>query len=181
MVGEMDGRMDVVTGATVAVRAEVNLAPEQVWALITEVSRIGEWSPECRHGAWLDTGGPRVGARFQGRNRFAGGFEATTTCVVTEAEPSRVFAWAVLDDEEALDRAGSWWRYDLVAGSVPGHTRLRHRFTHGLGRTGMRVGAEAEPGRAEEKVARRLDTLSHHMCQTLRMMLGSSLRMVEGR
>lgn len=169
--------MDVVTGATVTVAAEVKLAPEQVWALVTEVPRIGEWSPECRRGAWLDEEGQRVGAHFQGHNRYADGFEATTTCVVTEAQSPRVFAWAVLDDEETVERAGSWWRYDLEVGSEPGRTRLRHRFTHGLGRTGLRVGAEAEPARAEDKVARRLDILSRHMCRTLRMMLGSSLVM----
>ena len=54
------GRVEATTDAT----------PEQVWAVVADVTRIGEWSHECRTGAWLDgstTAHP--GARFSGANR----------------------------------------------------------------------------------------------------------------
>jgi len=56
------------TGAQVDVELIVDKEPTAMWDLITDVARIGEWSPECKGGAWLDGGTPRVGARFEGEN-----------------------------------------------------------------------------------------------------------------
>src|ERR1051325_566636 len=55
--------MDEVTVA-------MDAPPERVWALVTDVTQMGRWSPECTGCAW-DAGaaGPAVGARFTGRNR----------------------------------------------------------------------------------------------------------------
>ena len=55
------GRVEAIAEAT----------PEQVWAVIADVTRIGEWSHECRGASWLD-GASRAhpGARFAGRNRL---------------------------------------------------------------------------------------------------------------
>lgn len=71
------------------VEAEVSATPEQVWAVLSDVTRIGEWSHECRTAQWLD--GAReaaVGARFRGANkaRFA---RWSKPCTITELEPSR--------------------------------------------------------------------------------------------
>lgn len=47
-------------------------APERVWALVSDVTRTGEWSPENVGGTWLDGArGPAVRARFRGSNRRA--------------------------------------------------------------------------------------------------------------
>ena len=71
-----------VTGATTEALIRVGNSPEEVWELVTDVSRIGEWSPECTGAAWLDEGdGPAVGRRFEGHNRFANGQIGTVTCV----------------------------------------------------------------------------------------------------
>jgi uncharacterized protein YndB with AHSA1/START domain len=53
------------------VEAVVDAAPEQVWAVLTDVTRIGEWSHECHAAVWLGGGpvGPVEGARFRGRNK----------------------------------------------------------------------------------------------------------------
>jgi hypothetical protein len=49
---------------------EVDAAPEAVWNIVRDVTRVGEWSHECVGAEWL--GGATtatVGARYRGRNR----------------------------------------------------------------------------------------------------------------
>lgn len=155
--------MAQATGAQVEVEIVVDKDPAQMWDLITDVARIGEWSPECAGAAWLDGGTPLPGAAFQGRNEFGGGFTSTVTCVVTEAEHPAVFEWVVLDPSEDPGHPGSIWRYELLAGDVPGQTRVRHRFTHGPGATGLSEGMKENPGQAGAILAGRLDNLRKHM------------------
>ena len=41
----------------------MNASPQQVWALVSDVTRIGEFSPETFEAEWLDGAtGPEVGA-----------------------------------------------------------------------------------------------------------------------
>ncbi|MGW2768271.1 SRPBCC family protein [Streptomyces sp. NPDC001275] len=99
--------MDFVTGAQIAIALTVQIPRERMWELITAVDRIGEWSPEAMGGTWAHGSlGPSAGARFTARNHFAGGFVSTVTCVVTEAERPRTFAWTVLDDPAGSARPG---------------------------------------------------------------------------
>lgn len=50
--------------------SEVIAAPASVvYDLVVDLPQMGEWSPECTGGRWLNSGGPRVGARFVGSNR----------------------------------------------------------------------------------------------------------------
>lgn len=73
----------------------VDAPPETVWAAVSDVTRMGEWSPECTGGEWLDGAtGPRAGARFKGTNR-SGVFRWSTTPTVVAAEPGREFAFAI--------------------------------------------------------------------------------------
>ena len=47
----------------------IDCAPAIVHDIITDVSRMGEWSPECTGGAWVPPAtGPAVGATFTGTN-----------------------------------------------------------------------------------------------------------------
>ncbi|GAA5200985.1 hypothetical protein GCM10023322_80050 [Rugosimonospora acidiphila] len=164
---------DQVTGATTEVRMEVDLPIEEVWARVTEVGRVGRFSPECVHAAWLDgtDGAPVAGARFEGRNEFPDGFVATVECVVTEAREPSVFEWVVLDGDREVARPGSAWRYELRPGSRPGTTELVHRFTHGAGMTGLRRLVVERPGEAEAVVRERLATLHANMTTTLSGMM----------
>jgi hypothetical protein len=55
-------------------RAEVSLyieaSPMQLYDLVSDVRRMGEWSPECRSCAWTGgASGPVADARFTGTNR----------------------------------------------------------------------------------------------------------------
>ena len=87
-----------VTGLTAAAEVVVAAPPELVWDLVADVTQVGGWSPECIRAAWLgEPGRPQPGARFTGHNRLPDGFEYEVTCMVTEADRPRVFAWVVLD------------------------------------------------------------------------------------
>lgn len=155
-----------VTGATTSVELEVDVPLERMWELVSDVTRIGEWSPECVHAAWLDGhDGPKVGARFEGTNRFPHG-DSHVTCVVTAAEAPTVFAWDVLDSQGAQS---STWRYELEPGSTPGRTLVRHTFTHGPGRSGLRA-AVWEYTIHEDAIRDRLAMLHDNMTTTIRAM-----------
>ena len=52
------------------VRAHIEADPLTVYALVTDVTRMGEWSPETQKAAWVDGAtGPAVGAKFKGTNK----------------------------------------------------------------------------------------------------------------
>jgi uncharacterized protein YndB with AHSA1/START domain len=72
--------------------------PERVWALITDITRMGEWSPENKGGRWArGATGPAEGARFVGFNAH-GWVRWRTHCRVVEcAEPER-FAFTVAEN-----------------------------------------------------------------------------------
>lgn len=75
--------------ATVTIAAPA----EAVWALVTDVTRMGEWSPETVKAVWLDGAtGPAVGARFKGTNK-AGLIRWSTKVRIDECEPGRSFVF----------------------------------------------------------------------------------------
>jgi uncharacterized protein YndB with AHSA1/START domain len=95
---------------TISASALLPCPPEQAWALVADVTRMGDWSPETRSAAWIEgSTGPEVGARFEGHNQRGPLARWTTKCTVIEAEPGRVLAWSVNDpDPHAI------WRYSFV-------------------------------------------------------------------
>jgi uncharacterized protein YndB with AHSA1/START domain len=92
----------------------VAASAERVWQLVSDITRMPEWSPELRAAKWLSgSGGPAVGARFKGSNRN-GIFRWSTTCRVTEAEPGRCFGYRVT----SFGMPVADWRFDVA--SEPG-------------------------------------------------------------
>jgi len=82
----------------------------EVFAAISDITRTGEWSPECTAGRWLDGAtGPGTGARFEGDNSFViAGVTLkkwTTTSEVTECVPGELF--------EFVAAGYTTWRYEL--------------------------------------------------------------------
>jgi len=68
--------------------------PDELYALISDVTRTGEWSPICK-ACWWDEGPVgQVGAWFTGRNQTAERTWETRSQVVA-ADPGREFAWEV--------------------------------------------------------------------------------------
>jgi len=97
---------------------QIAAPPARVYALIADITRMGEWSPECYRCEWVgDVREPTVGARFQGHNRM-GPIRWTTTCEIVSAQPGREFAFTVMHDKG--DRESTRWRYvlnDMDAGT----------------------------------------------------------------
>lgn len=72
---------------------DIAAPPELVYAAISDVTRMGEWSEECYACEWHEGfDGPVVGATFDGHNRH-GENEWTTQGKVIEADPGRAFAF----------------------------------------------------------------------------------------
>jgi uncharacterized protein YndB with AHSA1/START domain len=72
---------------------DIAASPEAVYAAISDVTRMGEWSEECHSCTWHEGfDGPAVGATFDGHNR-AGDREWTTQGKVVEADPGRAFTF----------------------------------------------------------------------------------------
>jgi uncharacterized protein YndB with AHSA1/START domain len=85
--------------------------PERVWELVSDVTRIGEFSPETFEARWTrGSTGPEVGAWFKGHVRRNGvGPVYWTLCRVVACEPGRVFGFAVT----VGDRPINTWTYEL--------------------------------------------------------------------
>lgn len=87
----------------------VHAPAEDIWALVSDITRTGEWSPENTGGVWLDGAtGPAVGARFKGSNK-RGRSRWATTCRVTAADPGREFAFVT----GRATKPETAWRYVL--------------------------------------------------------------------
>jgi uncharacterized protein YndB with AHSA1/START domain len=85
--------------------------PERIWDLVSDVTKIGRYSPETFEAEWLDGAtGPAVGARFRGHVKRNGrGPTYWTTCTVTAAEPNREFAFGVGPSKRPINV----WSYRL--------------------------------------------------------------------
>lgn len=98
-----------------SVTVHIDAPAGRVWELVSDVTRIGEFSPETFEAEWLDgASGPRAGARFRGHVRRNGvGPVYWTTCTVLVADPEREFAFAVNGPGATTVNT---WRYRLVPG-----------------------------------------------------------------
>jgi uncharacterized protein YndB with AHSA1/START domain len=85
--------------------------PERIWELLSDVTKIGRYSPETFEAEWLDGAtGPAVGARFRGHVKRNGrGPVYWTTCTVTASVPGKEFAFGVGSAARPLNV----WRYVL--------------------------------------------------------------------
>ena len=98
------------------VERTIPASPEALYDIVTDVSRIGDMSPECRSAEWVGkTQGPAVGAKFKGTNEL-GSSKWSTKPTVTAAEPGQVFEFKVPMG------FGPTWRYEFHA--VDGGTRV---------------------------------------------------------
>jgi len=73
----------------------VQASAEELYDLVSDITRTGEWSPVCTS-CWWDNedSADKVGAWFTGRNALPHRSWETRSQVVV-AEPGREFAWAV--------------------------------------------------------------------------------------
>lgn len=80
--------------ATVSESVLVSTSPQTAYEAISDVSRMGEWSPECTGADVGVEGSATVGTRFRGTNR-RGWARWATQCTVVAAEPGNRFAFEV--------------------------------------------------------------------------------------
>ena len=94
-----------------SVTVHISSPPEPIWALVSDVTKIGRYSPETFEAEWLDGAtGPAVGARFRGHVKRNGkGPTYWTTCTVIASDPGREFAFGVGSSDKPLNV----WRYKL--------------------------------------------------------------------
>ncbi len=107
----------------------VQASAEAVYELVSDITRTGEWSPECVQAVWTYGEPGVVGSRFVGSNYehnpdTGQEWRWDMTCEVLEADAARTFAWTVLT--EAWDLHTSVWRYEIE--DLEDSVLLRHRY-----------------------------------------------------
>jgi uncharacterized protein YndB with AHSA1/START domain len=113
---------------------EIDAPAELVWALVSDVRRMPEFSPELRK-VWTFGRATGTGARFVGVNR-RGVVAWPTVSTVVRWEPTRAVAWKTRE-------SGATWVYELEPAG--GRTRLvgrriLPRFTVGTTLLGPVIG-----------------------------------------
>lgn len=103
----------------------INRPVSDVFDAVSDVTRMGEWSPECTSGRWVAPAtGPAVGAKFEGDNIVKiGPFTLkkwTTTSEVTDYVPDELFGFAV--------EGHTTWRYEFR--DHDGATSITESFSH---------------------------------------------------
>ncbi|MHB8682121.1 MAG: SRPBCC family protein [Acidimicrobiales bacterium] len=91
----------------VTVVEEIAAPAEKVAAMVSDLTRMGEWSPENEGVTWRGgAAGPAVGVRFRGRNR-RGRKRWSTSGRIVELEPGRSLVFRVT----AAGLRIAEWRY----------------------------------------------------------------------
>jgi len=124
-------------GRRLAESIVIERAPSDVYEMVSDVTKMGSWSPVCEACWWDDGAGPEVGAWFTGRNVLPDRTWETRSVVVT-AEPGREFAFVV---------GGTWTRWGYALAPVGGATELTESWEFLDGGHEMfveRFGADAE-------------------------------------
>ncbi|MFC5663021.1 SRPBCC family protein [Kitasatospora misakiensis] len=138
-------------------RAEIRISatPDEIYSVISDLPRCGEWSPECQGGSWVSGEPAAVGSVFRGENLRSPDVVAWAPVVrgvwythaeVVAAEPGRTFRWAMRDTGgRAQD---SVWAFDIAPGTSTGTSSgtdtdagdsvLVHHFRMGSATEGIR-------------------------------------------
>jgi ribosome-associated toxin RatA of RatAB toxin-antitoxin module len=103
-------------GETLSVERVVAATPEVLWAMIADVTRMCEFSPENTGCEWIgSTKEPVVGAKFRGTNEH-GKKKWKTVSTVVDAQPGRSFAFVVKAGPFGVAR----WEYRFDAADEGG-------------------------------------------------------------
>ena len=116
---------------------------EDLYDMVADVSRMGEWSPVCRACWWDEGARPEVGAWFTGRNETTERTWETRSQVVI-AERGEEFAFVV---------GGTWIRWGYRFDDVEGGTLVSESWDflpEGVARFEERFGDDA-PTQIEDR------------------------------
>lgn len=96
---------------TISRSVEVAAAPGVVWSMVTDLPRMGEFSPENLGGAWVNGAtGPALGAGFRGVNHN-GAKQWWTRVRVVACRPERLFTF---DVRTPFGVRVSRWSYEIT-------------------------------------------------------------------
>ena len=112
-------------------------SPEDLYDMVSDVTRMGEWSPVCKACWWDEGDGPRPGAWFSGRNELPERTWETRSRVVV-ADRGREFAFLV---------RGSWVRWGYTFAPVDAGTQVTESWEFlpdGIAGFHERFGPDAE-------------------------------------
>jgi hypothetical protein len=107
--------MDPLTQSSSVV---IQRAPEEVYDMVSDVTRMGEWSPVCKACWWEEGDGPSVGAVFTGRNETPDRTWEMKNKVMA-ADRGKEFAWEV---------QGTHARWGYTFAPVDGGTEVTERW-----------------------------------------------------
>jgi uncharacterized protein YndB with AHSA1/START domain len=109
----------------------ISAPPDKVWGLVSDITKMGEYSPEVVEAEWLDGAtGPALGAKYRGHVKRNESWPVLywTTCEVTECTPGEVFEFKVVMGGKPVNT----WRYEFAA-TDDGGTRVTESFDLGDG------------------------------------------------
>ncbi|MGE2737198.1 SRPBCC family protein [Mycolicibacterium vaccae] len=133
----------------------VAVPPEQLYALVSDVTLMGQWSPICKACWWDEGAGPWVGAWFTGRNETPErAWE--TRCQVVAADPGREFGWEV-------NNGWVYWGYEFAPDPVG--TRLTEKWA--LKPKGVAGFRERFGDAADDEIAKRVEAAKSGIPATL--------------
>jgi uncharacterized protein YndB with AHSA1/START domain len=115
----------MTTGTTGTASITIARPPHDVWAAVADITRMGEWSPECTAGRWAGgADGPAVDASFEGDNALTIAGRTvkrwTTTSTVTACEPGSRF--------DFVSEGYTTWSYRFEPDGAG--TRVTETFTY---------------------------------------------------
>lgn len=93
-----------MTKKNLAASIDIDAAPEDVWRVVSDLSRMPQWSPQCR--AMRVIGAPRPGAYTLNVNRQGRKFWPTAS-KITRFEPMRAIAFRTLTNN-------SVWSFEIT-------------------------------------------------------------------
>jgi len=132
---------------------EIAATPQVVYDTVSQLERMGEWSPENTGGRWIKGDGSSVGDHFEGDNAVG---EQTWTAVaeITRCDPGEAFCFTV----GGLDDPVAEWGYHLAPSDVGCTVTETWKMT--------RLPASFV-GRPEEEIQGRVDMVARGMAKTL--------------
>jgi hypothetical protein len=146
----------------IAESADLPCSARAAYDVVSDVTRIGELSPECVRAEWLSPG------VFEGTNRIAYGDDAYVwirRCSVTADEPGRRWSYVVGDRWDGSPASEWSYAFSDLGG---GRCRVTQEFRHVPdGLSGLRTQADADPANAAAIVTARVESLREGMRATL--------------
>jgi hypothetical protein len=146
-------------GRQIRVERTIQADAGELYDLVSDLPRMGEWSPENTGGRWVNgAAGPVVGARFRGSNKSRWA-RWSTNVVVTVARPGEQFSF---DVSFGPIKVSNWdYRFEQAGGTTSVvETWTDHRVP-GIGTVAnWLIGVRDRPGRNRQNMEVTLDKLA---------------------